>query len=102
LDSWQPISIDELERLVARQLLACTPEQQKAFAGYRVPFFPIPIARLGSIEQVLVVAKMPQGLLFFEDVEEGFQIAVPDERGVIQDYSTDQFDLSHVLTRAGL
>ena len=58
MDSWQPISIDELERLVARQLLACTPEQQKAFAGYRVPFFPIPIARLGSMEQVLVVAKM--------------------------------------------
>ena len=102
MDSWQPISVDELELLVAKQLLGCTPDQQRAFADYRVPFFPVPIMRFGAVEHVLVVAKMPQGMLFFEDVEEGFQIAVPDEQGVIQDYSTDQFELKHVLTRAGL
>jgi hypothetical protein len=102
LDNWQPITIPELEAIVAAQLAACTPEQQAAFAAYRVPFYSIPLSRLEAIESALVVAELPTGLLYFEDVEEGFEIGTPGPGGVLPDQGCNQLELAHVLTRAGL
>ena len=102
MESWQPITVSELEAIVAKQLLACSLKQQAAFAAYRVPFYPVPLSRLGSIESALVVAELPTGLLYFEDVEEGFEIGTLDSSGVLPDQGCNQLDLTHVLYRAGL
>lgn len=64
MKTWQPISVSELEALVASQLSACTPAQQTAFATYRVPFYPAPFQRTGALEQVLVVAELLSGNSF--------------------------------------
>jgi hypothetical protein len=102
LDTWQPITVPELEAIVAEQLATCSPEQQAAFATYRVPFYSIPLSRFGGVESALVVAKLPSGLLYFEDVEEGFEVGVPNADGVLPDQGCTQLELTHALYRAGL
>ena len=73
-----------------------------AFTSCRVPFYPVPLSRLGAIESALIVAELPTGLLYFEDVEEGFEIGTPGPDGVLPDQGCNQLELAHVLTRAGL
>lgn len=102
METWQPITMEQLEAVIAVQLGACTAEQQAAFASLRVQFFSAPISRFGAVESVLVVARLPSGLLYFEDVEEGFEIGVPGADGVLPDQGCNQLELRHVLTRAGL
>ena len=102
MDSWQPITVPELEAIVAEQLGACSPEQRAAFATYRVPFYSVPLSRFGTIESALVVAQLPSGLLYFEDVEEGFEVGTLGPDGVLPDQGCNQLELAHVLTRAGL
>ena len=102
MDTWQPITVAELEAIVAKQLGDCLPQQQAAFAKYRVPFYPVALARFGAIESALVVAALPRGLLYFEDVEEGFEVGIPDAEGVLPNQGCNQLELCHALIRAGL
>jgi hypothetical protein len=99
---WQPISPSELELVVEQQLRACTSGQRNAFSARRVPFYAVPIHRLGAVESVLVVAEFPQGLLYYEDVEEGFEFGVLGEDGAIPSQGCNQYELKHVLPQAGL
>jgi hypothetical protein len=99
---WQPITITALDAILSEQLGGCTPEQRTAFAGYRVPFYAVPIRRLGTVESVFVVAELPNGLLYFEDVEEGFEISALGADGAIADQGCNQYELCHVLAQAGL
>lgn len=101
MDSWEPMTVQELEALIARQLQDCSPQQQAAFALLRVPIHPVRLHRLGLIEPVLVVARFPQGLLYFEDVEYGFEIGVPGADGVLPTGGCNQLELVHVLNRLG-
>ena len=102
MDSWQPITVGELEAIVAKQLRGCSPGQRTAFETYRVAFYPVPLSRFGSIEQALVVAELPTGLLYFEDVEEGFEIGILGPDGVLPDQGCSQLELTHALARSGL
>jgi len=99
---WQAITLPELEALVAEQLGRCTAAQQVAFATLRVPFHQVPLYRLGAVEQVWVVAHAAAGWLYYEDVEEGFEIGKPDARGVLPERGCDQLELTHALYRLGL
>ena len=87
---------------MTKQLVACSPGQRAAFAKYRVPFYSIPLSRFGGVESALVVASFPDGLLYFEDVEEGFELGVPGADGVLPDQGCNQLELSYALYRAGL
>lgn len=98
---WQPISLAALQELVAKELQRCSQKQKEAFARFRVPFYQVPIHRFGNHESVWVVAKLPSGLLYYEDVEEGFELGVLDEDGELQDHGCNQYDLSHILAQAG-
>lgn len=99
---WQPISLAELEELVAKELQRCTHNQKDAFARFRVQFYQVPIYRLGSLESVWVVAELPPGLLYYEDVEEGFELGVLGDDGALQNHGCNQYELSHALAQTGL
>ena len=101
MDNWRPIPAPELEALVSSQLSVCSPTQQTAFARYRVQLYPAPFRRADALEQVLVVAELPVGLLYYDDVEEGFEVGAPDSRGILHDCGCNQFELKHALARAG-
>lgn len=99
---WQPVSVEELETRVDQEISQCTATQQAAFAKYRVPFYKVPLHRFGQIESALVVAQLPNGLIYFEDVEEGFEFAALGKDGALPDQGCNQFELRHVLTHLGL
>ncbi|RTQ86081.1 MULTISPECIES: hypothetical protein [Stenotrophomonas] len=98
-DSWQPITQEELATLISRQLQDCSPIQRAIFDSLRVPFRAVRLHRLGMIERVWVVAQLPDGLLYYEDVEEGFEVGTPGEDGVLPGRGCSQLALTHILER---
>ncbi|WP_312684644.1 hypothetical protein [Stenotrophomonas chelatiphaga] len=73
-----------------------------AVRSCRVPFHPVPLRRFGTVEAALVVAHLSDGFLYFDDVEEGFEVGVAGEDGILPERSGDQLELQHALVRAGL
>ena len=53
------------------------------------------------MENVLVVAYMPAGPLYYDDIEGGFELAELDACGVIVNSEANQFKLNQVLSRMG-
>lgn len=100
-DRWRPLTRAEMEALVTQQLGNCTPDQQAAFAAQRVPFHTVPLHRLGDVEPVWVVAHFAEGWLYYEDVEEGFEVGVPGADGTLPEGGCNQLELTHVLHRLG-
>ena len=49
---------------------------------------------------VIAVAVFDGKLLYWSDVEEGWELEAPDETGNIASRGCNQFDLSHVLYQA--
>ncbi|MCK6460882.1 MAG: hypothetical protein L6Q95_13450 [Planctomycetes bacterium] len=86
-----------MQRIVAEQLLACTPAQRAMFERIRIAPRRLPILRGNSIEHVFAVAEVADQLLFWEDVEEGFELARPGADGVLRDDGADQLEMTHVL-----
>ena len=101
MSNWQPITEQELQELVLDQLTRCTPGQQRAFLNHRVPTYKVPIHRIGGVEQVFVVAQLPNGLVYFEDVEDGFDVGSLGSDGALSAASSNQRELCHVLAQAG-
>jgi hypothetical protein len=94
---WQPISASELEAIVAHQLSSCSSSQRAAFDQYRVLPYRVHIHRLGMLEEVYVVAHPPSGLLYFEDIEEGFEIGTLGSDGALVSECANQYELCHLL-----
>jgi hypothetical protein len=51
-------------------------------------------------EYVVAVAAFGQALLYWSDVEEGWELAVPNQAGTIASRGCNQFELAHVLHQA--
>lgn len=100
--SWEPISVNELEALVTSQLNECSQAQRTYFDTYRVVPYAVPFQRRYGLEHVLVVAHLPNGLLYFEDVEEGFELGNLDANGRLYDCGCNQLSLSQTLVRLGI
>jgi hypothetical protein len=99
MDTWQPMTIDELEALVTAQLAECPVEQRQFFERIKVAPRLAPIQRFGKIEQVFVVAQFGNLALYYEDVEDGFNISTLGERGEIASPGYEQWELRHALFR---
>lgn len=97
--NWMPITKAELEREIEAQFRELNPEEQAFFRQVQVPMEKFSIERWGVLEKVFVVAKFQNMVVFYEDVEEGFEITVPNQAGVISDYSSSQFRLRHVVNQ---
>lgn len=95
--TWQPISTEELDELIAAQLTDCSPEQREFFDRCRVVPHLAKLDRLGEIETVIVVAKAGDLVLYYEDVEEGFNISSLGPDGPIASPGHEQWELRHAL-----
>jgi hypothetical protein len=97
MGTWQPISAEELDALIAAQLADCSPEQRQLFGRWKVVPHLANIDRFGATETVFVVAKAGDLALYYEDVEEGFNISplLPD--GSIASPGYEQWELRHAL-----
>ncbi len=97
--TWEPYTRAQVERIVEEQLLQCTPEQAAMFEQHRVPLRLAPIERYGKDERVFVVAQRGKEVLYWEDVEEGFNTSPIDESGRILEHWCSQDELTHVMYR---
>lgn len=97
METWQPITEEDLNALVAAQLADCSPDQRQLFERSKVIPHLVPIARSGRPEAVFVVAKAGDLVLYYEDVEEGFNISRLAEDGSIATPGYEQWELRHAL-----
>lgn len=90
MGDWQPATIKEVHEIVARGLSACDAEQLAAFNKYRLQPFSAPIVRYGQTESVVVVARNGDEVIYWEDVEDGFNVSPisPDGR-VLEHWCND-------------
>jgi hypothetical protein len=97
MDTSQPISSEELDVLLAVQIGNCSPEQRELFERCKVTPYLVPINRIGKVEAVFVVASVGDIVLYYEDIEEGFNISslLPD--GSIATPGYEQWELGHAL-----
>ena len=90
MDTWQPVTVKELESLIAAHLADCSLDQQQ------LPR-PTPIDRGGNIESVFAVAQARDLVMYYEDVEEGFNISPLSQEGAIASPGYEQWELCHAL-----
>lgn len=90
MDDWQPATIEKVNEIVAKDLTACDSEQLAAFNKYCVEPFSAPMVRYGQTDSVVVVARNGDQVIYWEDVENGFNVSLisPDGR-VLEHWCND-------------
>ena len=94
---WKPASIETVERIVQADLGECDREQVSVFERYALPPYPAPIIRYGKAETVIVVARRREEVIYWEDVEDGFNVSPIAPDGRILEHSYNQDDLGLAL-----
>jgi hypothetical protein len=77
---WAPATRAEVKQILIRGAETCDIEQKEALDRYGVEPCVAPIVRYGRCESVLVVARKDNEVIYWEDVEEGFNLSPVDER----------------------
>ena len=96
---WTPISEEELLSLIEAPLLGCDDGLVALFHEIEVPPRRCGIRRFGEVEYVFVVAEAGAGIIYYEDIEEGFEFCELGVDGVIPERGCDQLELCHILER---
>ena len=97
---WQPISDDEFYQLFRTQYEELDETERRIFEKYRVDFWKATIRRseMYGDEHVNVVAQNENGVLYFDDVEYGFDLSTVDNEGVILTPGGSQASLKEAIT----
>ena len=99
---WQPISLDDLKSLLARELAACSDGMREFFARIRIP--PVKWRQSPWGDQgggFWAVALHQDRVLWFNDIEDGFNVSRFISVGEIPDdeYWCNQDELRWALSR---
>jgi len=97
MDDWHPATIPEVNEIVAKDLKACDSEQLAVFDKYRVEPFSAPIVRYGQTESVVVVARKGDQVIYWEDVEDGFNVSPISPDGQVLEHWCNQDELRFAL-----
>ncbi|MDR6841758.1 hypothetical protein [Pseudoxanthomonas sacheonensis] len=97
MDTWIPITAQELEALLERELSRCSDEQRQYFTRISTGLREAKIERFGLIENVFVVAQDKGIALYYEDVEEGFNLSPLTMDGAIASPGWEGWELHHAL-----
>jgi hypothetical protein len=96
---WQPATIEEVKAIAQSDLVECDGQQIAAFERYAIEPCLTPILRYGNLEQVVVVARRGNEVLYWEDVEEGFNISPVAKDGQILEHWCNQDELRFALNQ---
>jgi len=72
---WNPATLDEVNLILLNDLKECDEEQKSTFAAFKVAPFRALLTRFGRLEEVYVVAIKDGEAIYWEDVEEGFNVS---------------------------
>ncbi|HWF06468.1 MAG TPA: hypothetical protein VHA06_22450 [Candidatus Angelobacter sp.] len=94
---WQSAAVEQLKLIVHGDLETCDAEQFAIFTRYAIEPYLAPIVRNGTIESVVVVARRENEVIYWEDVEEGFNVSPIDSNGQILEHWCNQDELGLAL-----
>lgn len=96
---WKPISIAEFEKLFIEEKSNLPDVALQAFERFALPISTAKIRRSEQYddEEVFVVAKSPKGVIYFDDVEWGFNFSPIDSRGHILEHGASQMNLADAV-----
>jgi hypothetical protein len=97
MEEWRPATIEEVQRIVEQDLKTCDAEQVRAFKQYAIEPYIASIFRYGKEEGVVVVARKGDEAIYWEDVEEGFNVSPVDSEGNIIEHWCNQDELGFAL-----
>jgi hypothetical protein len=95
--SWKPATIEEVQQIIESDLANCSCEQVALFEMWRVQPRLAPIMRAGKIESVVVIAQRGEHVMYWEDIEEGFEVSPVDSSGQILEPGCNQNELRIAL-----
>src|SRR5580658_8680192 len=87
---WQPTTVESVKKIIECDLKACDDEQVAAFKRHGVEPFRAPILRHGKMESVVVVAQRRDEVIYWEDVEEGFNLSPVTADGRVLEHWCNQ------------
>jgi hypothetical protein len=96
MDTWQPASCEEVEIILAAELEELNPAHRTRFESMRVTPRKVPVTSAPG-EYVHVVAEYGGKVLYWSDVEEGWELEALDASGGITKRACNQFDLTHIM-----
>ena len=96
---WKAISRQEFDDLLVEQMKDLSKEARSAFQRFAVPVGTATIVRSekAGAETVFVVARCPGGVLYFDDVEYGFNVSSVDEADMILQPGGSQYTLAEAV-----
>ena len=97
MEQWRPATVEEVKQIVHRDLKACDDAQLAAFEKYSVEPYLAPIVRYGCAENVVVVARKGNEVIYWEDVEDGFNISPISAEGRVLEHWCNQDELAFAL-----
>lgn len=89
--------LKDVSEIILGNLARCDAAQRAAFRRYKVEPYYAPIRRYGSMDSVVVVARRESQVIYWEDVEEGFNVSPLDEHGAILEHWCNQDHLGLAL-----
>ncbi|HEX7286922.1 MAG TPA: hypothetical protein VF532_12115 [Candidatus Angelobacter sp.] len=95
--AWRPANIEDVKAIVAEDLRDCDPEQIATWNRYAVEPFLAPLERYGNMESVVVVARRGNDVIYWEDIEDGFNVSPISADGRILEHCCNQDELKHAL-----
>jgi hypothetical protein len=98
MDTWKPATREYVAQLLASQLQQLSPAQRERWGAMAVPFRTVPISAEPGYS-VHVVAEIEGRVIYFEDVEERWNVAPLTSRGEIDSRGSEQDNLSRLLSR---
>ena len=96
MNNWQPATITEVLKLLEEGLADLHPAHRAVFESIRINPRQVPIANTPG-EYVYVVAEYKGKLLYYSDIEDGWELDAPNSAGGIDVRGCNQYKLSHVM-----
>jgi hypothetical protein len=95
MSNWKPESRHEVEQLFTQELALLHASHRAHFNSILVPIRSVPISSAPG-ESVYVVAEHNGRLLYWSDIEAGWEVESPDKNGGIGKRGSNQFELCHI------
>lgn len=97
MEQWRPATVEEVKQIVHQDLKTFDDAQLAAFEKYSVKPYIAPIVRYGRNETVVVVARKQDQVIYWEDIEEGFNVSPINVEGKILEHWCNQDELAFAL-----
>lgn len=91
------MSIEAVKRIVQDDLKECNQEEREAYLRYSVAPYEADLMRYGRPDKVVVIAKNGNEVMYWQEVEEGFNVSPLGASGEVLHHYCNQDSLRQAL-----